>query len=120
MVAERWLWIGRYAMLLLLFLLIYALILNPVKKRLLESFEHAGQLTPAFAGGGGTAAMIPGVGTAMPASLAPKTDLELEQELNQTNSEVERVVKMKHHLAEKVKSEPAAASQLVKHWLNER
>jgi flagellar biosynthesis/type III secretory pathway M-ring protein FliF/YscJ len=27
---------------------------------------------------------------------------------------------MKRHLVEKVKSEPGAASQLVRHWINEK
>src|SRR5581483_1632471 len=85
MIAERWVWVGRYAMLLLLFLLIYALILNPVKKRLMESFEQAGELAPALAGGG-TVALGHGVNAAALATSAepPKTDLELEQELSQT------------------------------------
>ena len=51
---------------------------------------------------------------------APVSDIDLERELNETNSEVERVVKMKRHLVEKVKSEPGAASQLVRHWINEK
>ncbi len=48
--AERWMWMARYAMLFVLFLLIYALILNPVKKRLVESFEHAGAIGARISG----------------------------------------------------------------------
>lgn len=119
LILERWIWLGRYVALLLLFFLIYALLLKPVKNQLLASFEQARELAPALAGGGG-GALAGEIGSALPSSSPPKSDLELEQELAQTNSEVERVVKMKHHLADKIKNEPAAASQLVRHWLNER
>ena len=46
--------------------------------------------------------------------------VELENELNKTNSELDRVIRMKRHLADKVKNEPAAASQLVRGWINQR
>jgi flagellar M-ring protein FliF len=119
-VTEKWIWLARYLVLLALFAMIYLLVLRPVKNQLLLSFqEPAGQIrSPAFAGAFAGSAGSPGAALGQPS--APVSDIDLERELNETNSEVERVVKMKRHLVEKVKSEPAAASQLVRHWINEK
>lgn len=113
-VIQDWLWLIRYAGIVLLFGLVYLLILRPVKNQLVESFR---QLTappvPTLAGaaaGGEDAALTPG---SIPAN-------ELEAQLGQTNSQVERVVKMKRHLADRVKNDPIGASQLVRQWINEK
>ncbi|HEY6467779.1 MAG TPA: hypothetical protein VIY69_17390, partial [Candidatus Acidoferrales bacterium] len=45
---------------------------------------------------------------------------DLDAQLGQTNSQVERVVKMKRHLADRVKNDPIGASQLVRQWINEK
>jgi len=115
-VVEDWMWLIRYAALLLLFGLIYLLVLRPVKNQLLESFH---QLTspsvPALAG-----AAAGGEGGALSAGPGVVSASDLEQQLNQTNSQVERVVKMKRHLADRVKNDPIAASQLVRQWINEQ
>jgi flagellar M-ring protein FliF len=119
-VTEKWIWLARYLVLLTLFAMIYLLVLRPVKNQLLLSFqEPAGQIrSPAFAGAFAGSAGSPGAALGQPN--APVSDIDLERELNETNSEVERVVKMKRHLVEKIKSEPGAASQLVRHWINEK
>jgi hypothetical protein len=39
--------------------------------------------------------------------------------LEETNSDVQRVVKLKKHLVDKVKKEPVAASQLIRNWIHE-
>jgi len=115
-VLEDWMWLIRYAALLLLFGLVYLLVLRPVKNQLLESFR---QLTsppvPALAGAGAG-----GEAGALSAGAAGVSASELEEQLNQTNSQVERVVKMKRHLADRVKNDPIAASQLVRQWINEQ
>jgi flagellar M-ring protein FliF len=116
LVVEDWMWLIRYAALLLLFGLIYLFFLRPVKNQLVESFR---QLTsppvPALAGAGagGESGALSGASGLGPAA-------ELEGQLSQTNSQVERVVKMKRHLADRVKNDPIAASQLVRQWINEQ
>jgi flagellar M-ring protein FliF len=124
-VTEKWIWLARYLMLFALFCLIYLLVLRPVKNQLLTSFQPAAQigshvLAGALAGAGGSSGTIGGAGVALPQPGAAVSDIDLERELSETNSEVERVVKMKRHLVEKVKSEPGAASQLVRQWINEK
>ncbi len=119
LLAEKWSWLGRYGLLLLLFFVIYTLLLNPVKNKLLATFELSGQMAePALAG---EAAALGGrIAGALPTRDQPLSDLELERELGETNSEIDRVVKMKKHLSDKVKGEPTAASQLVRQWINEK
>jgi flagellar M-ring protein FliF len=111
---EQWIWLVRYAVLLVLFGLVYLLVLRPVTNQLLAALQQGGRVPAlAAAGGGGE---LPGVahsGAALNAG-------DLERELSQSNSEVDRVVKMKRHLADRVKQEPAAASQLVRTWINQR
>jgi hypothetical protein len=82
----------------LLFLVVYWLILRPVKKQAITAFrELPGKLmkaaTPALPAGGGPAleAAVPGEG----------------QKANQ----------LKKMLTEKIKAEPAAASRLVESWV---
>lgn len=114
-VMQDWLWLLRYVVIVLLFGLVYLLILRPVKNQLLESFRQLGAPgVPALAGATTTEAAA-----ALRISGGAVSPAELEEELNQTNSQVEKVVKMKRHLAERVKSDPVAASQLVRQWINE-
>ena len=113
-VMQDWMWLIRYAVILLLFGLVYVLILRPVKNQVVASFR---QLTappvPALAGAGALAE-----GGELPAGNI--SGAALEERLNQTNSQVDRVVKMKRHLADRVKNDPIAASQLVRQWINEK
>jgi flagellar M-ring protein FliF len=119
-VAEKWIWLVRYAILLLLFLLIYMLILRPVKNQLLHAFQQAAEVvasqhklsTAVAAESGGQ--ILPG------ASSQEFTEADLERELGQTTSEVQRVVHLKKHLTDKVKRDPGSASQLIRHWIHER
>jgi flagellar M-ring protein FliF len=115
-VVQNWLWLVRYGVLLLLFGLVYLLILRPVKNQLVASFQElTSPAVPALAGVGAA-----GGGAALPGGSSSVSAAALEEELSQTNSQVERVVKMKRHLAERVKSDPIAASQLVRQWINEK
>jgi flagellar M-ring protein FliF len=116
--AEKWLWLARYVLLLTLFLLIYALVLRPVKNQLVKSFllgASAGAANRALASG--TAELESGAFSTEGAHSI--SDADLESELNATSSDVQRVVRLKKHLADKVKREPAAASQLVRQWIHE-
>ena len=112
---EKWVWLARYLVLLVLFLLIYMLVLRPVKEQLVKSFElQAGGgpgLLPAGAGTGGAA--LAG------ASEAELAAIDFDAVANQSQSEVQRVVEMKKRLVDKIKADPTSATQLVRHWINE-
>jgi flagellar M-ring protein FliF len=110
-VAENWIWLGRYLAIMAMFAVIYVLVLRPVRDQLLSTFQQ--QVGAPAMAGGAPGVVLPGVAgqTASPFDL---------RQFNQTDSEVDRVVQMKKHLAAKVKNDPLAASQLVRHWVNER
>lgn len=122
LVTEQWLWLFRYLALLVLFLLIYALVLRPVKNRVLGAFQLGGGKTAALAG---AQAAMAGAQNAGGTAAAPDSSTgalfqtDLERELSQTNSHVERVVRMKKHLVDRVKQEPISASQLIRTWIHE-
>ena len=116
LVVQDWLWLVRYGVILLLFGLVYLLILRPVKNQLVESFQQLGAApAPALAAAGAGAE-----GAALGAGHGVFPAGSLEEQLNQTNSQVERVLKMKRHLADRVKTDPIGSSQLVRQWINEK
>ena len=96
-----WSSVVRYAALILLFLLAYALLLRPVKKQLLQTFRE------------------------LPAALAAKkpavagVDLAPGQEITALPPEQQRSVQLKKQLLEKVNTEPLATSKLIQAWIHE-
>jgi flagellar M-ring protein FliF len=99
-VIEPWSWTLRYLSLAALFLVVYGLILRPVKKQLLTALRElpgrvVSGLSPA-AGAGNELAMAGGVAEGG-----------------------QRASHLKRTLTEKVKAEPEAASRLVQGWTQE-
>jgi flagellar M-ring protein FliF len=95
-----WPWIGvlRYLGITLLFLAVYALVLNPVKKNAIAAFKQIpSRLSPVLGGGG-----------------PEKTDLP------EVGDEARHAGSLKKELAEKIKAEPAAASRLVQAWIHDK
>jgi flagellar M-ring protein FliF len=97
---EPWLFLLRYLGLVALFLVVYFLILRPVKKQALAAFRELP--------GKAAAAQMPNPAGAELKGLGPGTPGE-----NNRTDELKRV------LTEKVNSEPAAASRLVQAWVRE-
>jgi len=98
---EPWSWALRYVGLAALFLVIYWLVLRPVKKQALAAFRElpgraSPRLTPQAAGAAG----------GLSDSLSP----ELGEK---------RATQLKKLLSEKVKSEPEAASRLLQSWVQQ-
>jgi flagellar M-ring protein FliF len=109
-------WIGllRYAGLAALFLVIYLLILRPVKNQVLATMK-------ALAAPREYAALPPGEErrpSSKPTTISELED-ELERDLAGTNSEVMRAVVLKRHLVAKIKKEPEGASRLVQTWVRQ-
>ncbi len=110
LVVEKWLWLGRYVMLLLLFVLIYLLVLRPVKDQLLKSFEQGGAHRGALAGAENLS----------PEELAALVSAgQLPGGAGGGGSDIARVIELKKQLTDKVKRDPAQASILIRQWLNE-
>jgi flagellar M-ring protein FliF len=99
---EPWSWMLRYVALAALFVVIYLLILRPVKKLAVTAFREL----PGKTGSRSTPLAVPGS-----AVLNPQT------EAGQT--EGRRTADLKRMLTDKVKAEPAAASRLVESWVRE-
>ena len=100
---EPWSWALRYVGLAALFLVVYWLVLRPVKRQALAAFRElpgraAGGLMPQAAGGAGTLGM---------------------GEVAGIEEGGKRASQLKRLLAEKVKAEPDAASRLVQSWVQE-
>ncbi len=113
---ERYMVVLRYLALGLLFILVYFLLLRPVKKEVLATFRKLpAQLKPSPQPKAALAAAAAG------GELSSKPDelssVKLEQELNNTTSEVKRTVMLKRHLVDKVKKEPVGSSRLIQNWI---
>jgi flagellar M-ring protein FliF len=101
---EPWSGMLRYLGLAALFLVIYFLILRPVKQQALAAFrELPGKLAPQNA-----AQILSGAGT--PGAL---------EEAGRPDAEGQRALQLKKMLTDKVKAEPAATSRLVESWVKE-
>jgi len=101
---EPWSWILRYVGLAALFLVVYALILRPVKKQAIAAFRE-----------------LPGK-IAQRNSLKPSSAsgvLSPLEEAGQPAGEGQRANQLRRMLTDKVKAEPAAASRLVESWVRE-
>ena len=101
---EPWTWMLRYAGLVALFLVVYWMILRPVKKQALAAFrELPGRVTSRLA--------PPAAGTGVTVQLAPGAST-LESGGN-------RATQLKRVLSEKIKAEPESASRLVQGWVQQ-
>jgi flagellar M-ring protein FliF len=97
-----WSWALRYLGLAALFLVVYALILRPVKKQAVAAFrELPGKFRAAP-----PPLPVAGVAGAVEGAAKPQVDAQ-------------RATQLKKMLTEKVKAEPAAASRLVESWVKE-
>ncbi|MBZ5698036.1 MAG: flagellar M-ring protein FliF [Acidobacteriia bacterium] len=114
-VVEPWIGLLRYAGLGIFFLLIYLLVLQPVKRQVLATLK-------ALPAQGEEAALaVAAAKQASPKSPVTVTQMEneLQRELSETNSEVMRAVVLKRHLVDKVKKEPEGASRLIQSWVRQ-
>jgi flagellar M-ring protein FliF len=109
---EPWSWALRYVALGALFLVVYVLILRPVKKLALAAFrERPGKITQPNPLPPGSE---PASGVLGPAEQAGQALGEA-----QPSSEGQRANQLKKMLTDKVKAEPAAASRVVESWVRE-
>ena len=113
---ERYMVVLRYLALGLLFILVYLLLLRPVKKEVLATFRKIpAQLKPPPQPKAALAAAA--AGGELSSKPDELTSVDLEQELNSTTSEVKRTVMLKRHLVDKVKKEPVGSSRLIQNWI---
>ena len=103
-VLEPWSWMLRYVALAALFVVVYVLILRPVKKLAMTAFrELPGKIAQR------------GLSQPLTASGA----LSPVEEAGKPQEEGQRANQLKRMLTDKIKAEPAAASRLVESWVRE-
>ena len=111
---EHWTVVLRYAGLLIIFAAVYFIVLRPIKKQLLTSLRATPLDNPAATRPRTAVDERPSIG-----ATAGEKALALEEELNETGSDVKRVVMLKRDLVEKVKKEPGSSSRLVQNWIRQ-
>jgi flagellar M-ring protein FliF len=99
--ARDWSQAIRYAAIGLLLLAIYATVLRPIKRQVIDSFKNA-RLNLAEGKGNKTAAMEGAVASALPEA-----------------AESKQLGTLKKQLVDKVKSEPGPSTRLVQTWIQE-
>jgi flagellar M-ring protein FliF len=110
MVAERWTGLLRYVALSAFFLIVYLLILNPVKKQVVAILQSPGRpgLPASASGGGGAALGGENIAGGLPEDVG-----------SGASPEVEAAVLLKKKLVNKVKGDPQGASRLIQNWLRQ-
>lgn len=115
---DKWINVVRYGALAALFLLVYALILRPIKRQIVTTLRElpkqigtskSGKVALREGGAEGVA------GGEDAAGLDGSAPLQLEG----SPSEVKQAVALKKNLLEKVKKEPATASRLIQNWMRQ-
>ena len=97
-------WVGalRYIGITLLFLVVYALVLRPVKKQAMAAFKQIPtHLAKPLAAGAASPSVLASI------------------DLSQGSEEAKRAGALKKEIADKIKAEPAAASRLVQTWIRD-
>ncbi|MBZ5642876.1 MAG: flagellar M-ring protein FliF [Acidobacteriia bacterium] len=113
-ILEPWTWLLRYAGLAALFVVIYMFILRPVKKQVLATIRALPE--------SGKQAALPAVAAGKEQGrlmTQAEVEADLQNELQNANSEITRTVLLKRHLVEKVKKEPVGATRLVQNWVRQ-
>jgi len=104
-------WLFRYLAIACLFGSVYMLLLRPLKRQLLTALHELPSRVinrPATAGAPSAAAAISGGETGA-----------LDDAPSGEDNSLKKLALLKNHLVEKVKQEPAGASQLIQNWLRE-
>ncbi len=115
-VSDRWTGLLRYAVLVVIFLMVYLLILNPVKKQVLAAFDVS---RPALAAGGAAPPLaVPGSAVPGGESLPGGAQSALGPS-PVGNPELQRALTMRQQVVSTVKADPEKAGELVQNWLRE-
>ena len=107
---ERWTGVLRYAALLLIFLLVYALVLRPVQKQVMGILKSPGN---AALGGGQTAGLLTAGAGGTQGLVGGGSADEVAA------GEVSNTIRLKKQLVSKVKADPESASKLLQNWVRE-
>jgi flagellar M-ring protein FliF len=99
---QQWSFVLRYAGVLALFLIVYWLVLKPVKQQVIAAFRE-----------------LPAKMVRAHKELPKAETSSIEIELPEGTDQAKRASALKKRLSEKIRTEPAAASRLVQTWMRE-
>lgn len=112
--AQRQTGILRYAALAALFVVIYLVLLRPIKHQALAAFRQLpGQINVRTRSLAGTP------GELLPSGLNSQVQVGMPELAESTDPEAKRAVMLKRQLVEKIKSEPANASRFLQTWIRQ-
>jgi flagellar M-ring protein FliF len=117
-IVDKWINLIRYGALILLFLLIYMLVLRPIKRQIVTTFQ---ELPKQLGMARSSREALPGSTHGVPATKADDA-ASIEASLSQLGDspmEAKQAVLLKKNLLEKVKKEPATASRLIQNWMRQ-
>ena len=116
---DKWINVIRYGALVLLFLLIYMLVLRPIKRQIVTTFQELPkQLGMAKSFTGGFAGECARHAPPRRAMIRPALRLR-SSSWGILRLEAKQAVMLKKNLLEKVKKEPATASRLIQNWMRQ-
>lgn len=116
-IVEKWINLIRYGALALLFILIYLLVLRPIKRQIVASFED---LSKQLGGRPHLEALPMGAPGPTVAKADDVASLEASlQQLGDSPLEAKQAILLKKNLLEKVKKEPSTASRLIQNWMRQ-
>jgi len=110
-IAEQWTGLLRYAALFVLFMLVYFLLLNPVKRRVIAALESVQVRASSGRALGGEAEAV----AALPNKFG--NEQALIEESSRTSPQFTQALALKQQIVTKVKTDPEGASRLVQDWM---
>jgi flagellar M-ring protein FliF len=113
---REWTWLLRYLALACLFGSVYWLLLRPVKKQILTALRALPSRPAARMLSGGE---VQAAGELAAQRKPDSLDNILDASAQEDNPALKKLSLLKNQLVDKVKAEPAGASQLVQNWLRE-
>jgi flagellar M-ring protein FliF len=118
---QEWMGVIRYAGLAVLFLIIYLLVLRPVKRQMVAALAAGPPQLAAGALGQGALGEAEKLATELKAKAGEgqSADGQLLEQLPGISTERKRTVTLKGHLVEKIKGNPEAASRLIQNWIRQ-
>jgi flagellar M-ring protein FliF len=116
---DKWINVIRYAALAALFLLVYGLVLRPIKRQIVTTFRELPQQVGASKRGRAALKEGGAEGVAGKEEEAAGLEDSLPPQLEGSPGEVKQAVALKKNLLEKVKKEPATASRLIQNWMRQ-
>jgi len=115
---QEWMGVVRYAGLAALFLLIYLLVVRPVKRQIIATLAVEQPQLPARTADQRALRK----GEPVPGELTPEAGAgasEGMEELTDINAAVKRTVVLKNQLVERIRKNPEAASRLIQNWVQQ-